>query len=132
MLGWPWNRRKLLADGALLGRWGEKRSERFLKGKGFRTLARNFSCKTGEIDLVMADADGTIVFVEVKSRADEDFAAAESAVTPGKQARMSRAAKYFLSIHRIEQRPCRFDVVTVVLGQKGPVQIRHYQNAFVS
>ncbi len=125
------NRPKLLADRKLLGRWGEKRGEKFLKRKGFKTLTRNFRCKTGEIDLVMVDTDRTIVFVEVKARADESFAPSESAITYAKKSRMIRAARYFIATNEIQDRPLRFDVVTVILGQKGPVQIRHYENAFV-
>ena len=125
------NRPRLLADRKLLGQWGEKRSEKFLKRKGLKTLTRNFSCKTGEIDLVMVDGDRTIVFVEVKTRADESFSPSESAITAGKKTKMIRAARYFLATNEIEDRPLRFDVVTVILGHKGPVQIRHYENAFV-
>ncbi len=121
----------MLADRKLLGQWGERRSEKFLKRKGLKTLTRNFSCKRGEIDLIMVDADRTIVFVEVKTRADESFSPSESAITAGKKAKMVRAARYFLATNEIEDRPLRFDVVTVILGQKGPVQIRHYENAFV-
>jgi putative endonuclease len=132
MLSLLFNRHKLLSDSKRLGRWGEKQSERFLRRKGLRTLARNFTCKTGEIDLVMADLeDGGIVFVEVKTRANEDFAPAESAVTFGKQKRMASAARVFTLKHRIEDRPLRFDVVAVVLGPKGPPAIRHYERAFV-
>jgi putative endonuclease len=131
MISWLFSRRRLLADRGRLGQWGERRCEKFLKNKGFRKLARNFSCKAGEIDLVMVDADGSIVFVEIKTRADEDFGPAESAVTAAKKARMSRAARYFLATHNIENRPFRFDVVTIVVGQKGRPQIRHYENAFV-
>jgi len=125
------NRPRLLADAKLLGKWGEKRSEKFLRQKGLRTLTRNFRCKTGEIDLVMVDSDRTIVFVEVKTRADESFSPSESAITSRKKTRMIRAARYFLAANEIEDRPLRFDVVTVILGRKGPVQIRHYENAFV-
>ncbi len=131
MMDWLLNRRKLLADRKLLGRWGEKRCERFLKRKGLKKLARNFSCKTGEIDLVMVNTDRTIVFVEVKTRADESFGPPESSITPAKKARLLRTARYFLAIHKIENRPFRFDVVTIVLGQTGPTQIKHYENAFV-
>lgn len=124
------NKRRLLADKGRLGRWGEKRCERFLKRKGLKTLTRNFLCKTGEIDLIMVDSDGTLVFVEVKTRASEDFGPSESAVTGAKKTRMLRAARYFLATHEIEQRPCRFDVVTIILSEKGPIEIRHYENAF--
>ncbi len=131
MFGWKLNRRKLLADSELLGRWGEGRSEKFLKSKGLKKLIANFLCKGGEIDLVMADRDGSIVFVEVKTRANEDFAPAEAVVTAGKQRRLCKAARYFLLSYNIEDRPYRFDVVVVILGESGREQIRHYKNAFV-
>jgi len=102
------NRRKLLADAKVLGRWGEKRCERYLKRKGLKKLTRNFSCKTGEIDLVMVDNDGSIVFVEVRTKAGKIF-----------------------ETHNIENRPYRFDVVTIVLGQTGQPKIKHYKSAFV-
>ena len=124
-------REKLLADYKLLGRWGEKRGEKFLKTKGFRKLARNYSCKTGEIDLVMVDIDGSIVFIEVKTRASETFTPAEAVVTPAKKTSLFRAARYFLATNNIEDRPFRFDIVTVVLGKAGREKLNHYQNVFV-
>jgi putative endonuclease len=132
LLGLLFNRGKLLSDSKRLGRWGEKQGERFLRRKGLRTLARNFNCKTGELDLVMADPeDGAVIFVEVKTRANEDFSPAETAVNFGKQKRMASAARTFTLKHRIENRPLRFDVVAVVLGPKGPPVIRHFERAFV-
>ncbi|MBN1391322.1 MAG: YraN family protein [Sedimentisphaerales bacterium] len=130
-MDWLLNRSKLLTDRKKFGQWGEKRCESFLKKKGFKRLTRNYTCKSGEIDLIMADAEGAVVFVEVKTRADETFEAAESVITASKKTRMNRAARYFLATHKIEDRPFRFDVVTIVLGQKGRPQIRHYENAFV-
>lgn len=125
------NRRKLLADRKLLGRWGENRCEKFLKRKGLKTLTRNFLCKTGEIDLVMVDSEGGIVFVEVRTKADEKFSDVESSITPAKKRRIQRAARYFLATNNIHDRPCRFDIVAIVLGQSGSPEIRHYENAFV-
>ena len=124
-------RRRLLNDRARLGRWGEKRCERYLRNKGLRTLTRNYSCKVGELDLVMVDADGTLVFIEVRSRADERFGPAEATVNSAKRARVARAARHFLAVHKIEDRPLRFDVVTLILGRRGPPEIRHYENAFI-
>src|SRR4030042_6957274 len=109
-MDWLLNRGKLLADRKKLGQWGEKRCESFLKKKGFKKLTRKFSCNSGEIDLIMADAEGAVVFVEVKTRADETFDAAESVITASKKTRMSRAARYFLATHNIEDRPFRFGV----------------------
>lgn len=125
------NKRKLLANRKLLGPWGEKRCERFLKRKGLKTLTHNFSCKSGEIDLIMVDTDRTIVFVEVRTKADESFSSAESTITRPKKTKLLRTARYFLATHNIEDRPFRFDIATIVVGQKGPPQIRHYKNAFV-
>lgn len=125
------NRRRLLTDRRSLGRWGERRCEKFLRAKGLKTLTRNFSCKTGEIDLVMVDADSTLVFVEVKTRASEDFGPPEQSVTYPKKVKLLRTARYFLAAHKIDDRPFRFDVVAIVLSPQGPAQIEHYQNAFV-
>lgn len=124
-------RHKLLSDRKRLGRWGEKRGEKFLRGKGLRTLARNFACKTGELDLVMVDADGTVVFVEVRTKADESFGPPEESITQPKRARLLRAARYFLATNNIQDRAFRFDVVTIVLGQTGRAQVKHYESAFV-
>jgi len=125
------NRRRLLSDRASLGRWGEKRCERFLRSKGLRTLIRNYSCKLGELDLVMVDGDGTLVFVEVRTRAGEKFAPVEATVNATKRERVSRAARHFIATHRIEDRPLRFDIITLILGHRGPPQIHHFENAFV-
>ena len=130
MLFLPFTRRRLLKDRKLLGRWGEKRCERFLRRKGFKTIARNFACKMGEIDLIVTENSGAIVFVEVRTRADESYTQAHQTVTPKKQARLIRTAKYFLKTYKVKDRPLRFDVVAVVLGHKGRPKIRHYENAF--
>ena len=124
-------RRKLLADSKQLGRWGEKRCESFLKRKGLKILTRNFSCKTGELDLVMVDSDGALVFVEVRTVADESFTSPEATITSAKRKRLSRTVRYFLAANKIEDRPFRFDIVTIVLGQKGRPKLEHYKNAFV-
>ena len=131
MFGLIFNRSKLLSDTELLGKWGQRQSERFLKRKGLKILTRNYACKAGEIDLIMVDSDRSIVFVEVKTRADEEFTNVESVVTNPKMNRMSRTAQYFISANEIENRPYRFDIVTVTLGHRGPADLRHYKNAFV-
>ena len=122
---------KLLADPKLLGQWGEKRCEKFLKSKGFKTLTRNFSCRTGEIDLIMTDIDGSIVFVEVRTKADIDFASPEDSITKSKKTRLLRTARYFLAANNIDNRPFRFDVVAIILTKSSRPQIKHYKNAFI-
>ncbi|MDH4238539.1 MAG: YraN family protein [Phycisphaerae bacterium] len=121
---------KLLTDREHLGRWGEKRCEKFLKRKGLKTLTRNFSCKTGELDLVMVDTDSTIVFVEVRTKAGSDFATPEDSITAPKKTRLLRTARYFLATNNIQVRPYRFDIVAIVLDKSARPDIKHYKNAF--
>lgn len=130
MLFWPFGRRRLLADPKRLGRWGENQALRFLRGQGFRRIARNFRCDGGELDLILADPEGAVAFVEVKTRRNEDFAPAQVAVTPEKRRRMTRAAKVFARKYKLQDRPMRFDVVAVILGDGTKPEIRHYPNAF--
>jgi putative endonuclease len=131
MLFLPWVRKRLLENPKRLGRWGQNASQKYLTRRGCRTIARNYAVRSGELDLVMADTDGTIVFVEVKTRRNEDFAPARSAVNYKKQQKMIQTAKCFLRKFKISDRPLRFDVMTVVLGPKGAPVIQHYPSAFV-
>lgn len=130
----PIFRSQLLADPKKLGRWGERHCEKFLRKKGFKTVARNYSCSSGEIDLIFMDMHAStpaIVFVEVKTRTSETFAKAQDAVGHKKQKKMSYTAKRFVKDYQLKDKPLRFDVVAVILHEKGKPQIRHYRNAFV-
>lgn len=126
----PSSRSRLLADAKKLGRWGEKYCLKYLKGKGFRAVALNYRCNAGEIDLVMGDKTGTLIFVEVKTRTSEELAKAQDAVNRNKQATMFRVSQHFCREYKIKDRPLRFDVVAIVLAEKGRPELRHYENAF--
>jgi len=125
------NRQKLLDNPTLLGQWGERYCEKFLKKQGLKTLTRNFFCRSGEIDLITVDRDTTIVFVEVRTRADVTFGPPEASVTNSKKKKLLRTARYFLATHNIADRPFRFDIVAIVLNESDQPQINHYKNAFV-
>jgi len=131
LFGLFFKRNKLLKDRYALGKWGERQCEKFLRRKGLKTLTRNYACNAGEIDLIMVDNDRAIVFVEVKTRLDEEFAPTETVVNKTKADKMAKTSRYFLSVNDINSRPYRFDIVTVTLGRRGPADIRHYKNAFV-
>lgn len=89
-----------------------------LLGAGLALVARNVKTPGrggGEIDLVMREADGTLVFVEVRRRAGSSHGGAAGSVTALKQRRIIFAARHFLArLPRIP--PCRFDVVTLEAG----------------
>jgi len=109
-------------------RW-EQLAEDHLRNQGLRTLARNFHCRLGELDLVMGDGP-TTVFVEVRYRRNTRHGTAAETVTHKKQLKMSRAAGIFLSRRpTLATGPCRFDVV----GISGPAEhptIEWISNAF--
>ena len=77
----------------------------------------------------MARTDGTIVFVEVKARAGDDYGGGAAAVTALKQRRIAQMAMDYLSRHKLHDRPCRFNVVTVDMKESGP-EIVVYAHAF--
>ena len=75
------------------------------------------------------DHAGVLVFVEVKARLDAEFGTAAEAVTPRKQRRLTRMACEYLARELVVDRPCRFDVVTVMFDGPAPL-IEVYVNAF--
>ena len=111
----------------LLGREGEDLAARFLIKQGYRILERNYSTRTGEIDLI-ALHDGSVVFVEVKTRSSDAFGAPELAVTPRKQQRMVKAALAYIKYKKLHQVPCRFDVVAITTAAEQEVEL--IRNAF--
>jgi putative endonuclease len=119
------------ADRNLLGKWGQKQAEKFLKAKGCKILTTNFSCWRGEIDLIAIQPPETLVFAEVKTRTNEDYIDTEATVSKAKQLRMARTANFFIKTHKLENFPARFDVVIVIADENKKPQLRHYENAFV-
>ena len=98
---------------AAIGARMEQSTEAHLRAQGLETLARNFRCRAGEIDLVMTDGD-MVVFVEVRYRSRNAWGGPLESITPAKQRRVVRAAEHFLARHpHLQQRPCRFDAVGV-------------------
>ena len=98
----------------------EQLAEDYLQRAGLITLARNFSCRMGEIDRVMTDA-GTLVFVEVRYRADPDFVSPLASITPLKQRRLIRTAQLYLQRNpRFAGHPCRFDAIGITGSFEDP------------
>jgi len=94
-----------------LGEAAERLAWAHLESAGLRLLARNYSCRLGEIDLVCGDGE-TVVFVEVRQRRSEAFGGAAWSITARKRRRLVSAARHYLMcLGRLP--PCRFDVVLV-------------------
>ena len=114
-----------------LGLKGEKIAARTLKRAGYRIVARNYTCPAGEIDLIAFDGD-TIAFVEVKTRISADAADPAASVNRRKQRQLTRVARFFLTAQSAQNRPCRFDVVSVVVAERRKPVVEHFVNAFES
>ncbi len=110
------------------GEPGEDLACEHLRGRGMRVLARNFRCRSGEIDIV-ADDRGTVVFVEVKERRGDSHGSAVEAVTLEKRRRVVRAARVYAATHGLSESPVRFDVLAIDWGPEGP-RVRHDAGAF--
>ena len=101
-----------------IGDEGEERALAHLLRAGLRLVQRNYrvgggpSRRAGEVDLILHDRDGTLVFVEVRSRRSLAQGGAAASVTAAKQRRTIIAAQAFLS-RMAYPPPCRFDVVAI-------------------
>ncbi|WP_028103472.1 YraN family protein [Pseudoduganella violaceinigra] len=94
-----------------IGREGEDRALAFLEQQGLKLVERNFLCKVGELDLVMQDG-AHLVFIEVRERSTPFFGGAAASISPAKQRRILRAAKFYL-LRFANMPPCRIDVVAI-------------------
>jgi putative endonuclease len=98
---------------AELGEAAETLARQRLEASGLRLRDANFRARRGEIDLVMEDRDGQIVFVEVRYRSRRDYGGGLASVDARKRQRLIHAARAYLHQHALDQRPARFDVVAV-------------------
>ena len=114
-------------DNRARGRLGEEEAEKFLRRQGYKILRRNFSCRSGEID-VIAEQGGELCFIEIKALATREFGGAIEALTATKRRRITKAASFYLTRHP-EDRPSRFDVVAMDL-EGSEWRFTLVQNAF--
>jgi putative endonuclease len=120
---WPFKPRPL-------GQRGEAAAERYLRRRGYKIVARGDRQPIGELDLVAVDGR-TIVFVEVKTRSDQQAGHPAEAVGADKQRRLTRTALMFLKRHGLLENPARFDIVAVTWPESdAPPHIEHLSDAF--
>ncbi|MFO7648099.1 MULTISPECIES: YraN family protein [Halomonas] len=105
----------------------ERHAAAWLVERGLVLEAVNQHAKGGEIDLVMRDGE-VLVFVEVRHRADTRHGHPLETVTPAKQRRLIRAARFYLQRNGLSC-PCRFDVLAVT-GHPPALEFEWVDNAF--
>jgi putative endonuclease len=105
----------------------EQAAQHWLEQQGLRSHQRNFHGRYGELDLIMFDGH-TLVFIEVRYRANSLFGSGAESVTLIKQNRLKTAAERYLQQEFGDQWPsCRFDVVS---ASGSPVEFEWIKNAF--
>lgn len=111
-----------------LGQAGEIFAAKFLESKGYKIIEKNFRIRSAEIDII-AEFDKEIIFVEVKTRSNNNFGLPVEAVNLRKQKKIIEAASFFLQNDKFFDFSCRFDVIEVYSNGKN-FEIRHIENAF--
>lgn len=102
----------------------------YLTQQGLHLIESNFSCRVGEIDLIMKDGD-TLVFVEVRYRTRADFMDPVTSVNYRKQKKLLRSAATYLKFRGLTDRvPCRIDVLGISQsGRHGETEFDWIKNA---
>ncbi len=101
------------------GHAAEEAAQAHLQRAGLVLVARNYRvargprARGGEIDLIMRERDGTLVFVEVRARADARHGGAAASIGAAKRASLVFAARHYLAALHGAPPPCRFDVVVL-------------------
>ncbi len=95
----------------LQGEKSEQQAYDFLLQQGLQLVEKNFSCKYGEIDLIMKDAE-TLIIVEVRYRKSNKYGGAIESISQKKQSRIIATTQYYLSSHKVNSK-IRFDVIAM-------------------
>lgn len=112
-----------------LGRDGEELAARYLEGRGWRILARNFRCGHKEIDLV-ARRGRTVAFVEVKTRSGGRWGHPLEAVNALKRREIERVALRWVQLRGRDGDLYRFDAVAVHWGREAAPRVEHVEDAW--
>ena len=112
-----------------LGALAEAQAESYLKGLGWKILAKNFTSKIGEIDLIAQDGE-VVVFVEVRSRSGADFGAPEETISAAKRRRIIKTAQFYIARRALDCET-RFDVVAIEGGKLSRIESAFDATGFV-
>lgn len=109
---------------------GEQLAARYLREKKYSIVAANYATNLGESDIIALDKDGTVCFVEVKTRSPGQMLPPAEAVDYAKQSRLQTNAAAFLKQSKISHNAIRFDIIEVILHDMFTADINHIENAF--
>lgn len=115
-------------DKKLKGNKGEDFAAEYYRKLGFEIVARNFHCRGGEVDIIAQNGE-YIIFVEVKTRADNSLYLPREAVDERKQKKLTLAAMKYLTRSKSEKQP-QFDVFEVYSRGDRIYKFQRIENAF--
>jgi len=111
-----------------LGRWGEKKACNYLIKNNYIIIEKNYRTRIGEIDIIVKK-DEKIIFVEVKTRRNNNFGIPVKAVNSLKQKKIRNIAKHYLNSGEFSNYLVRFDVIGISINGK-KAKLRHLKNVF--
>lgn len=116
-----------------IGKKGEEKACSYLKRHGYELLDRNYHMRGGELDIIAKDGE-ELVFVEVKTRTDQQFGMPAEAVTKLKQQHLIHAARHYIHQKHLYDLAARFDVIEVLIHETNlfhKITVNHIKNAFM-
>jgi putative endonuclease len=113
---------------SILGSKGESLAVKFLKTKGYKIISKNYKTSIGEIDIIAQDGE-TVVFIEVKTRANDSFGYPFEAVHRKKRRKLRNLALLYLK-NNGQELPVRFDVLSIMYTEDSIKEIEHIKDAF--
>lgn len=119
-----------MSDLQKLGPRGEGLAWNFLRRQGYTIVERNYRTRYGEVDVVARQGE-TLVFLEVKTRRDLRLGRPEESVDWSKRQKLIRVAQSYLQAHDLEDRPARFDVLSILWDGTGEPEFSLIQDAFM-
>jgi putative endonuclease len=116
-----------------LGPRGEDYARRRLEQHGWKFIAANWHCRSGELDLVMQDGM-ELVFVEVKTRRGDFSGRAEEGISANKARRLLLAGEWFIAEHpELDELIWRVDLVAITVDDANEVlRYSHVRNAVLT
>lgn len=113
-----------------LGKWGEDEAARFLEQKGYEIIEQDWKMGKRDLDIIALNEDrDTVVFVEVKTRSDDDYQEPEEAVDVMKMRNLAIAANAYVKLNNLDWK-VRFDIVSVIGCCSHVENIQHFEDAF--
>ena len=111
-----------------IGKFGQQLAGQFLKERNYQILAENFYTQEGEIDLV-AQKQGQLIFIEVKTRLSDKFGLPEEAIDQRKKEKLYQTALKYLEKEEVKDDNFRIDCIAIEIDKANKkAKIRHHKN----